>query len=303
MAILFMELTAAVSAFSDYLQLEKRFSAHSVVAYTTDLQQAISFLSEQYEVSDAAGVTASMVRTWLASLKEQGMESRTINRKLSALKSFYRYLLRRQIITTSPLTSLKGPKTARKLPSFAGEKEIIRLWEQVPFPDNWTGLTEKLAMMLLYQTGMRRSELIRLSEQQIDAGQRQLRVLGKGNKERIIPVSQPLLEAVENYRNRKRTELKNPDTQVLLVDENGKPLYEKWVYRMSVKYMGLVTSLSKRSPHILRHTFATHLANAGADLNAIKELLGHASLAATQVYTHNTIEQLKAVHRQAHPKA
>lgn len=210
---------------------------------------------------------------------------------------------RQQVVASSPLTTITGPKAGKKLPSFANEKDIDKLWTEVVYAEGWLGLTEKMILMLLYQTGMRRSELLNLKESQVDDGQRVLRILGKGNKERLIPVSPELLKEIAAYRQQKRIQLEQPDPTYVLVNAKGKKLDSKTVYNTVVKYLGEVSSLAVRSPHVLRHTFATHLANAGADLNAIKELLGHSSLAATQIYTHNTIEKLKDVHKQAHPKA
>jgi integrase/recombinase XerC len=244
-----------------------------------------------------------MVRTWLASLKEGGLEARSINRKLSALKSLYRFLRKQQLVATSPLSTVSGPKAGKKLPAFASEAEMQQLLHEIEFEDNWMGFTARLLIGLLYGTGMRRAEVLQLKEHHVDSAQLALRILGKGNKERIIPVGHTLLQQIEHYKAEKRKQLENPDTEYLLVGEQGKRLSSHAVYALVVAYLGKATTLAERSPHVLRHTFATHLANAGADINAIKELLGHSSLAATQIYTHNTIEKLKDIHRLAHPKA
>lgn len=299
-----MDVSTAVALFLDYLKFEKRYSAHSILAYQTDLEQCTFFLQQQFDVaSNVADISTSMIRTWLAQLKDDGMEARTINRKLSALKSWYRFMRRQQWVSNNPLSIINGPKAPRKLPSFANEAEIEKLWNTIEYPDNWQGRTDRLILELLYQTGMRRAELIQLKESQVDHGQRVLRILGKGNKERLIPVSVTLLQHISEYLTEKRRTLPSADTNFVLVNEKGKKLTPNRVYQTVVKYLGAVTSLAVRSPHVMRHSFATHLANAGADLNAIKELLGHSSLAATQIYTHNSIEKLKAVYRQAHPKA
>lgn len=298
-----MDIAAAIQKFTDYLKFEKRYSQHSIIAYQTDLFQFADFLSANFETAELAAITAGMVRTWLAHLKDGGMEARTINRKLSALKSLYRYLRRLGVVEVSPLGAITGPKAGKKLPAFASEPEISNLLHGIEFPDSWMGRTERMVLELLYATGMRRSELLQLKESQVDTSQRVLRILGKGNKERLIPISKEMVSQLESYMAAKRRDLEQPNGQVLLVNEAGKPLSAKTVYNLVVKYLGQVSTLSVRSPHVLRHTFATHLANAGADLNAIKELLGHSSLAATQVYTHNTIEKLKDVYKQAHPKA
>ncbi len=298
-----MEIPVAIHQFLDYLKFEKRYSPHSIIAYQNDLEQFAQFIAHQFDVQQITEVNASMVRTWMAHLKDEGMLARSINRKLSALKSWYKFLRRQQVVASSPLTTITGPKAGKKLPSFANEKDIDKLWTEVVYAEGWLGLTEKMILMLLYQTGMRRSELLNLKESQVDDGQRVLRILGKGNKERLIPVSPELLKEIAAYRQQKRIQLEQPDPTYVLVNAKGKKLDSKTVYNTVVKYLGEVSSLAVRSPHVLRHTFATHLANAGADLNAIKELLGHSSLAATQIYTHNTIEKLKDVHKQAHPKA
>lgn len=298
-----MEISTAIQKFTDYLKFEKRYSQHSVIAYTTDLEQFSSFLKSQFDTQGVEEVSSGIVRSWMATLKDDGMEARSINRKLSALKSFFKFLRKQKVVHQNPLATISGPKAGKKLPSFASETEIDRLLHEIQFPETWMGRTERLVLQLLYQTGMRRAELLHLKESQVDAGQRVLRILGKGNKERLIPVSSELLGAIEDYRKAKRNELERPDETILLVNDKGKPLQAMAVYNMVVKYLGQATSLSVRSPHVLRHTFATHLANAGADLNAIKELLGHSSLAATQVYTHNSIEKLKDIYKQAHPKA
>ncbi|HSC55401.1 MAG TPA: tyrosine-type recombinase/integrase [Phnomibacter sp.] len=303
MDIFFMEISVAVPRFLDYLKFEKRYSQHSILAYQTDLEQFSQFVAHQFEVQNIADVTAGMVRTWLALLKDEGMHARTINRKLSAMKSLYKFLRKLNVVASSPLGTIIGPKAGKKLPSFANEAEIDKLWTGVVFSEGWMGLTEKLCLMLLYQTGMRRSELLNLKESQVDEGQRVLRVLGKGNKERLIPIGADLIKEIQFYLQQKRVQLEQPDTIYVLVNAKGKKLAPKTVYNIVVKYLGEVSSLSVRSPHVLRHSFATHLANAGADLNAIKELLGHSSLAATQIYTHNTIEKLKEQFKQAHPKA
>ncbi len=298
-----MELSVAIGSFTDYLKFEKRYSAHSILAYRTDLDQFSSFLESQFNTNQVAEVTSAFARTWLANLKDEGVQARTINRKLSALKSFYKYLRKQGLATTNPLSTLNGPKGGKKLPAFVEENDMARLWSDIEFPGNWDGRTERLILQILYGTGIRRAELIQLKESQVDSHSKTIRILGKGNKERLIPVSSELLRQIQDYVEGKPRELENPDRVPLLVNAKGKKLQPRYVYGVVNKYLAQVTSLAVKSPHVLRHTFATHLANAGADLNAIKELLGHSSLAATQIYTHNTIEKLKDVYKQAHPKA
>jgi integrase/recombinase XerC len=231
------------------------------------------------------------------------MEARSINRKLSAVKSLYKYLLREGHSPENPAAALNGPKLPRRLPSFATEHQMQQVLDPANFANDLEGATARLAINLLYECGLRRAELIGLKEAQVDTHTRTLRILGKGNKERLLPISAILLNQISEYKAQKRRLLEKPDTEFLLVCTSGKPLYAKWVYNTITKYLGQASSLSKRSPHVLRHTFATHLTNRGAELNAVKELLGHSSLAATQVYTHNTIEKLKDAYKLAHPKA
>jgi integrase/recombinase XerC len=298
-----MLLTEAISHFTEYLRFEKRFSQHTLRAYTDDLRQFTSFITKQFNCSDVNEVTAPFVRTWLANLKDDQANARTINRKISTLKSFYKFLLRQQVVTDSPISAIVSQKQNRRLPQFVDKNDLDSLWRHADFPDTWNGRTERLIMMLLYHSGMRLSEVINLKEAQLDIANVSLKILGKGNKERIIPASRSFIDELEAYRNEKRKEFEHFDDTVLFVNEKGKKLYPKWIYNLVRKYLDQVTTIDKRSPHVLRHTFATHLLNEGADLNAVKELLGHSSLASTQVYTHNTIGKLKDVFKRAHPKA
>ncbi len=296
-----MDFNQAILQFSGYLQFEKRFSPHTLTAYVNDIEQCTQFLQHNFEVNTPEEVLATFVRTWMAQLKDEGLSSLTINRKLSALKSFYKYLLKQGVVTSSPLTTLSGPKAGKRLPAYVEQHQLERLWEHEIFPDTWEGKTAMMAIRLLYETGMRRSELIGLTELHTDLHQSSIRVLGKGKKERIIPIRSSLKKLIVDYVEAKR-HLPDCDRDQLLVLPNGKPITIQWLYKTVKQYLTVVTTQDKKSPHILRHSFATHLTNAGADLNAVKELLGHSSLAATQVYTHNSIEQLKKVHGQAHPK-
>lgn len=293
-----MHLTQALQVFKDYLVFEKRFSAHTSTAYLQDLEQFTQYLATDFEVQDATDVSPTMVRSWLASLRDGGLQPRTINRKLSAVKSFFKYLLKNGKVDKSPVAQLSGPKAGKRLPVYVEKDKLEVLWKEDVFPDTPEGATERLVMLLLYNTGMRRSELATLKVQQIDFFTQSIKVLGKGAKERIIPASDALLHTLRTYIATRQSN----QPELLLALPNGQPVQPHHIYTMVKKYLGLVTTQSKKSPHVLRHSFATHLTNAGADLNAVKELLGHASLAATQVYTHNTIEKLKKVHGTAHPK-
>ena len=243
-----------------------------------------------------------LIKSWLAKIKQKDdVSAKSLNRKISTLKSFFKYQLKTGGLEKSPMTSIVSPKMSKRLPVYVAEKEMHTLFDYVEFPDNWKGRTERLVMKLFYQTGMRLSELIHLKEAQIDIAGKQIKVLGKGNKERIIPVEQSLLIDLQRYVDEKPAHL--PGILNLFTSEHGKPLQARSVYTFVKKNLALVTTVQKKSPHILRHSFATHLMNNGADLNAVKELLGHSSLAATQIYTHNTIEKLKEVFNKAHPKA
>ncbi|HXL54875.1 MAG TPA: tyrosine-type recombinase/integrase [Chitinophagaceae bacterium] len=290
-----------IQAFLDYLRFEKRYSQHTLISYQNDLEQFFSFLYAQFNEVALEQITAVYIRSWLAELKTDNISAKTINRKISSLKSFFKFLMKQGVIKQTPMTTVVSPKINKRLPSFVEEKNTNTLFTYVEFGDDWKGKTERLILSLFYNTGMRLSELINLKEKQVDEDYSQLKVLGKGNKERIIPVSKELLKEIKNYMAQKPVKLKG--VAEVFVNEKGKSLYPKYVYNTVKKYLGMVTTLKKKSPHILRHTFATHLMNNGADLNAVKELLGHSSLAATQVYTHNTIEKLKDVHKKAHPKA
>jgi integrase/recombinase XerC len=292
-----------IRSFIDYLKYQKRFSRHTIVAYEADLASFFEFLEKQFDETGIASIKASFIRSWLASLKEAGISSKTINRKISSLKTFFKYQLRQEQIEVSPMATIVSPKQSKRLPEFVDKRDTDTLFDHLEFADDWAGSTDRLILQLLYNTGMRQAELIGLKESQVDYLKNSLKVLGKGSKERIIPVSKELLSSLKAYVKDKHARLENPDSTYLLVRENGQKLYPKYVYNSVKKYLSLVTTIGKKSPHILRHTFATHLANNGADLNAVKELLGHSSLAATQIYTHNTIEKLKDIYKKAHPKA
>ena len=295
-------LEAFISSFIDYLKFEKRYSEHTIRSYRDDLEAFARYLEVVFGGIEVAAISAAVVRSWLASLKDAALSSRSVNRKISSLRSFYKYLMRAGVVVQSPMGAIIGPKAGKRLPVFVEERDMAVLFEEVRFSDDWEGLTGRLLLALLYHTGMRLSELIGLKEGLVDSGNRTVKVLGKGNKERVIPVSGVLAGMVEEYKEKKRS-LDGADREVLLVGRKGKKLYPKYVYRVVREYLAQVTTIEKKSPHVLRHTFATHLMNAGAELNSVKELLGHTSLAATQVYTHNTIEKLKDVYKKAHPKA
>ena len=292
-----------VQSFLDHLKFQKRYSEHTIIAYQTDLASFFDFIQLQFGNITLPEVKPTFIRSWLASLKEAGLESKSINRKISSLKSFFKYALKQGELSTSPMTTIISPKIKKRLPVFVEEKDISSMFQYLEFPDTWDGKTHRLLLQLLYHTGMRRAELVNLKEAQVDKWNRSLKVLGKGNKERVLPIDKSLMSSILEYIEEKRKNFADFNAEFLLVNARGNKLYPKYVYNSVVYYLSAVTTIEKKSPHVLRHSFATHLMNNGADLNAVKELLGHSSLAATQVYTHNTIEKLKDVYKKAHPKA
>jgi integrase/recombinase XerC len=294
-----------VNNFLNYLRFEKRYSFHTILAYEEDLQQFFTYLREQFNMHGPAlsEISSSFIRSWLASLKENKNSAKTINRKISSLKSFFKYHLRTGELEQSPMTTIISPKTPKRLPVYVEQKDTDTLFNHVEFPGTWEGVTDRLILGILYNTGMRRAELVNLKESQVNMAGNSIKVLGKGNKERVIPVSAALIKEIGEYVARKSRMTEQPDRVYLLVNEKGRKVTAELVYKAVKKYLSVVTTIDKKSPHVLRHTFATHLTNNGADLNAVKELLGHSSLAATQIYTHNTIEKLKDIYRKAHPKA
>jgi integrase/recombinase XerC len=296
-------LESLIQPFIDYLQFEKHYSKHTIRAYQDDLVQFFDHMGLQFGIKALPEISPSFIRSWLASLKDEGISSRSINRKISSLKSYYKYQIRSGTVEQSPMRAITSPKAGKRLPVYVEQRDTASLFANIEFPDNWEGRTERLLLAIFYQTGMRLSELVNLREQQVDSSKRAIKVLGKGNKERVIPVGPELVKEIGAYCVKKEEELESPDREYLLVGQSGKKLYSKYVYRAVRKYLALVTTIDQKSPHVLRHTFATHLTNSGADLNSVKELLGHSSLAATQVYTHNTIEKLKDIYKKAHPKA
>ncbi len=289
--------------FLSYLEHEKRYSAHTVCAYTTDLNQFRSFLQYQYETADLAEATDKQIRSWLAALMSEGCSERSIHRKLSALKAYYKFKLKQGVVAVMPTAKVTTPKIKKKLPVFVEEKQMNKMLDDYQQPETFEEYRNLLIVEMFYASGIRLSELINLQDKNVDILEGTIKVLGKRNKERIIPIPSEVLQHVENYRNIKY--LQFPETKVngsLFIKNNGDKMYPAMVYKIVKNFLSAV-ALDKKSPHVLRHTYATHLLNNGADLNAIKELLGHAGLAATQVYTHNTIEKLKKIYNNAHPRA
>ena len=288
--------------FIDYISYEKRYSNHTVQAYRKDLEQFHDFLAGQYELDDLSQAGLPHIRSWLVSLMEDGLNTRSVLRKLSTLKSFYKYLLQTHRIDADPTMLVVAPKIPSRNPEFVDESKMAALLDQVKFADDFEGVRDKLILEIFYGTGIRLSELVSLREDDISTDKQTIKVLGKRNKERIIPFTDKMAEQLAIYLRLKKENAFDDDGRLLLTSR-GKKMYPRLVYRIVNNYLSQVTTLSKKSPHILRHTFATHMLNHGADLNAVKEFLGHANLAATQVYTHNTVEKLKKIYRQAHPRA
>lgn len=291
-----------IDLFLRYLEFEKRLSKHTLIAYETDLLQFSAFLKNTYETEDLSQANYGMIRSWVAQLVEEKNEPRSVNRKIASLRAFFKYLLRQGTISKDPLLKIKVLKTQKRLPSFVREEEMNQLLDQVVFTDSFEGHRDKLIMELFYGSGMRLAELLQLSDKSINFKNRTLKVLGKRNKERVIPFSESLVQIIKDYQQARDKMLAKSEHALLLVTDDGKPAYRMMVQRIVRKYLS-TTSSDKKSPHVLRHTYATHLLNKGAEINAVKDLLGHSSLAATQVYTHNTMEKLKKTFEQAHPKA
>ena len=292
-----------VNLFLQYLQYERRSSPHTLTAYQRDLTQFTDYLATTYELAGPENATFATVRSWIVSLVEQKMEATSINRKIATLRTFYKFLLKKKTISLDPMQKVMALKTSRSLPAFVDEKPLSLLLDQFEFAEGFPGLRDKLVLELLYGTGIRLAELIHLKEGDVNVGEQVIKVTGKGNKQRIIPIHNSLPPLLEAYAAARKTALPATMTHHLLVTDKGEPSYPMMIQRIVKKYLSMVTTIEKKSPHVLRHSFATHLLEKGADLNAIKDLLGHASLAATQVYTHNSLDRLKQVFDQAHPKA
>jgi len=292
-----------ITSFIQYLTFEKHFSTHTISAYRVDLTQFAQYIQLQYETNHPRFINHQMIRSWLVQLMHEKVSARSINRKLSSLKSFYKFLMKEKVVSNNPLSKVQPPKTSKRLPVFVEEQHMNRLldYEDIAFGEDFAGKRNKLILILFYSTGIRLSELIGLKTADIDFTRDTLKVLGKRNKERIIPITAELKEELNHYLQSRTDQC--IQHEYLFTTDAGQKMYPKLVYNVVKKYLSLVTSIEKRSPHVLRHTFATHLLNKGADLNAIKELLGHANLAATQVYTHNSIERLKNIYKNKHPRA
>lgn len=289
-------------SFINYLKYEKRYSHLTAIAYKKDLDQFEEFFIQTIGDFNVEGINDKVARQWVICLMDSGLSARTVNKKISALKSFYKYLLRLEVVKENNLVNVIVPKVRKKLPYFVEEKNLNHLLDDGFFGNDFEALRDKLILSLLYGTGIRLAELMHLKDADIFQSEFLLKVLGKRNKERIIPYPQSLNLLIEQYK-AERTQLFGKHAESLLLTSSGDPVYEKLIYRVVNKYLALVTTIDKKSPHVLRHTFATHLLNRGADLNAVKEMLGHSNLSATQIYTHTSLEKIQKVYRQAHPRS
>jgi integrase/recombinase XerC len=294
-------------SFQQYLEIERNYSPHTILAYTSDLKTFQQFLETHYAINlfsakGAASVTHRMIRVWMGEMMDAGLGNRSVGRKVASLSAYFRYLRKTGELTQNPVTKVKIPKTEKKLPTFLKHESITQLFEGLAFAADFEGDRDRALLELLYSCGLRRSELVGLEFRNIDFANLTVKVMGKGRKERIVPLGAPAAKAMKGYM--RTCDLEGFDyRQTFFLKADGEPIYDRLVHRIVDHYLKQVSSLTKTSPHVLRHTFATHLLDRGADLNAIKEMLGHKSLAATQVYVHNSISKLKDVYSKAHPKA
>lgn len=286
-----------IDDFINYLEFEKRYSKHTILSYRTDLIQFQNFLELENEVSDIKDVHHKIIRRWIYLLIDSGIMPRSVNRKLTTLKTFFKYLISEGTLVENPTRKIIAPKGSKKLPDFIEKSSMDKLLDKIKFPDGFEGQRDKLIIDVFYMTGIRLSELLSIKSSDINAVDGTLKVLGKRNKERIIPLSNHLLKELELFL------VENSINHYVFINQKGDQLHAKNIYIIVNKYLGMVSTKKKRSPHILRHTFATHMLNNGADINSIKEILGHSNLSATQVYTHNSVDRLKKVYKQAHPRA
>jgi integrase/recombinase XerC len=297
-----------IEYFIKYIKHEKRYSEHTIKSYETDLHQFRNFVYAEQEdssdTSDTSMLAYNNIRAWIVDLKKHKISSRSINRKLSCLKSYYKYLQKQGLEINNPFVKIVNPKNNKRLPEFVQEKQMNKLGDSLVYTEDFSGLRDRFMIELFYNTGMRLSELINVKHKDIDINNKSVKVLGKRNKERICPLNDYTINIyIDYYDKKKENDFDVNKESHLIVTDKGKKLYEKFVYRKVVHYISQFSEINKKSPHILRHTFATHMLNNGADLNSIKELLGHSNLAATQVYTHNTFKKIKDVYKQAHPRA
>ncbi|MDR3047625.1 MAG: tyrosine-type recombinase/integrase [Bacteroidales bacterium] len=293
-----------IEDFLHYLKFEKRESENTVSSYAIDMNQFFIYTNKAFNTENLSEIDATTIRTWMITLLEEGISARSVRRKLSALNSFYRYHIRIGTVSKNPVTQIIASKITKKLPAFVAESDMEHLFSEALFENSLMGWRDRTIMELFYATGMRVSELVNIQKQDIDFYEQTVKVLGKRNKERIIPLTTNIKNVLEHYFDlvKKENIILDKNSYIFFTSKHNK-IYSKAVYNIVRKYLDMVTTIDKRSPHVLRHTFATHLLNNGADINAIKEILGHAGLAATQIYTHNSIDKLKSIYKQAHPRA
>jgi len=299
-----MSLKENINSFIEFLRVEKKYSPQTLIAYTNDLNQFHDFCTQEYSVSAITGINHIYIRNWIVKMMTEGTTATTTNRKISALRTFFKWLLKRNLISLNPMLKITAPKKSKKLPVVVQDANISRLLEQDIAPTGATSFSiarDHFIIELLYTTGMRRAELTNLRISDLDFNRQEIRVLGKGNKIRSIPITEKFVEVIKYYLSERMKLESIIDKEILILTDSGKKIYPRLVYKIVNEKLSFITSLKKRSPHVLRHSFATHMLDRGADLNAIKEILGHSSLAATQVYTHNSISKLKEVYRSAHP--
>ena len=294
-----------INTYLKYLSHEKRYSEHTILSYRNDLQQLDSYILQVDASMSYIHANHKILRSWIVSLIEKEVSPRSVNRKIATLRSFYKFLHSREVIENNPTLKLKPLKTDKPLPEFIQEKEMDHLFDsqEISFGEDFSGLRDKMILELFYGTGIRLSELIGVKDESFSLYDQTVKVLGKRNKERVIPLTKEIVNTIRTYIAKRNEKFGDSRDKLFLLTDTGEKCYPMMVYRTVKRYLGYITKSSKKSPHVLRHTFATHLLNKGADLNAVKDLLGHSSLAATQVYTHNSLDKLKSVFDQAHPKA
>jgi len=290
-------------SFIDYLRFEKHYSQHTVRSYDNDIEQFFSFINMHKGSDKMSDINSTDVRSWMIFMLDKGYSAVTVHRKISSLRTFFRFNMRAGVIKVNPVENIVLPKRRKRLPVFVEEASLDKLLDHYSFGEGYSGVRDRTIIEMLYTTGMRKAELIGLRIDDVDTGNRTVRVLGKRNKERIIPLISSFCDNLSQYIDIRNEHFPDITESWLFLTEKGNKLYDKFVYNTVKRYLDMVTTIEKKSPHVLRHTFATHMLNHGADLNSVKEILGHANLSATQVYTHNTFEKLKKVYKQAHPRA
>ena len=292
-----------IESFVNYLVYEKRYSPNTIISYKNDIKQFYKYIENSYSVYDIKGINHYMIRSWLVDLMQNDISPKSINRKFSSLRTYFLFLKREGKIDVNPTKKVIPPKTGKRLPSIVQKKEMDFLLDELVFSENFHGYRDKVIISILYNTGMRRAELINLKDHDFDYVSGTVKVLGKGNKERIIPLTYDVISLLKTYMDIRNSFFENNSFNYTILTDKGNKLYPKFVYNVVTKYLSMVSSVDKKSPHVLRHSIATHLADEDVELNAIKTMLGHANLSATQIYTHNSIEKLKRAYKKAHPKA